>query len=152
MAISFGLFILQLLRYYNIRIFQHNGFVTYLFICALLYLIILAKIVICTIIGFLFQVQKEFSEYLFNIFIYNKNLGLFMIPFIFIIPYVHQYIIGKIIILGLIVLFSMYFVRITRSIQIIIKKDVLLFYTILYLCTLEILPVLIGIKLVKSLI
>jgi len=75
-----------------------------------------------------------------------------MIPFIFIIPYVHQYIIGKIIILGLIVLFSMYFVRITRSIQIIIKKDVLLFYTILYLCTLEILPVLIGIKLVKSLI
>jgi hypothetical protein len=40
-----------------------------------------------------------------------------------------------------------YIMRLYRGFQIIIKKDIFLFYLILYLCTLEILPVLLGYKL-----
>jgi len=39
-----------------------------------------------------------------------------------------------------------------RAYQIIIRKDVVLFYLILYLCTLEFLPLLLGYKFVTSLV
>jgi hypothetical protein len=42
--------------------------------------------------------------------------------------------------------------KIIRGYQIIIRKDVLFIYLILYLCTLEILPLLLGYKVFMSLL
>jgi hypothetical protein len=49
--------------------------------------------------------------------------------------------------LGMALLIAAYLLRFFRGIKILMNKDVLIFYLILYLCTLEILPLLLGYKL-----
>jgi hypothetical protein len=53
---------------------------------------------------------------------------------------------------GLTVLVSFYLIRVTRLFIIFINKNISLFYLILYLCALEILPVVVSVKYISGLV
>ncbi len=99
----------------------------------------------------LFEQQKLFSQAVFHNFLYNKIAGIIIVPFILIIAYTRGVFQDIAVITGIVALTAVNIVRIIRGIIFISKTVVLLFYFILYLCILEILPVLVIIKLIFSL-
>ena len=150
--IVLALFILKFLEFYQIKLFKFNNFELLLVLINMIILLSVARILILNIIGFLFNSNNIFNEYIHNNYIINKNLGLFLFPLVFIQVYMSEKLTVVFIIAGIILIFLSYILRLYRGFQIIIKKDIFLFYLILYLCTLEILPLLLGYKLFKSLI
>jgi len=97
-------------------------------------------------LGNVFMVQAFSNIYIYNMFLYNCNIGWMIFPLVAIIPYV-PYVIAPFLIYS--VIFAavlLYFLKLLRIFQIIHGLNVSVFYFILYLCTLEILPLLLFIK------
>jgi hypothetical protein len=103
------------------------------------------------ITGALFQRTKLFSEAIFHNFLYNKIGGVILIPFILLIAYTRDIYQDISVFMGLAAFLAINVMRFIRLIIFIYKSVVLLFYFILYLCTLEIIPVLVILKLIFSL-
>lgn len=146
-TLNIGLFIYFLIQSFNLNQIESNSFLS----VALYSLGILAfyniKTFICKLIGNVFLVKEQIAEYVHNIHLYNKNTGLFLFPVVIIYPYITSSLIKPIVIyLGLIIIMGMTLLLVYRSFQIIMKNGVSLFYLILYLCAIEILPVLLLIK------
>ena len=90
--------------------------------------------------GFLFNRLRIFREYLYNINLYNRLLGIVLLPtFLFafytkgILRDVVFWTIGGLILVVIIM-------RIVRGLVFSFKKDISIFYMFLYLCALEIAP------------
>jgi hypothetical protein len=101
--------------------------------------------------AFLFVKQELFSRFLFHYYITNKTLGLILIPFLLALAYSEGIVKEVFIYSSLAIIISAYILRFFRTILFIFKNVVLLFYLILYLCALEILPVVVILKLILSL-
>jgi hypothetical protein len=112
----------------------------------------LLRLFVLRLTGYLFLVQPVFSEYVHNTFVINKGIGIALFPVIIMAHYFPNPLISYVLILGMIIYLVAFILKSIRAYQIIIRKDILLFYLILYLCTLEILPLLLGYKFVTSLI
>ena len=110
-------------------------------------LLYLGKIIVIKSLGYIFKGTKESKEYQFTIFLYNKNLGLFLFPVIIALPFVQAYAVEGLIYTGVVMVLFFYVLRIYRGLKILFRKHVSLFYMILYLCALEILPLLMIYKL-----
>jgi hypothetical protein len=145
-----GLFIYLVFSHFRINPFQLNPFPLYLSCTGLLTILLLIRQILIMLTGFVFNQQDNFMEYLHQILLINKNIGIFFIPLVICIAYMQDSIRIYLIITGIALLLFAYLLRFVKGIQIIIKKDVLLFYLILYLCTLEILPVVIYTKFFSS--
>jgi hypothetical protein len=149
-VLVFALFILMMLISVDYRR-TSNYFLDYLLIILGLLGILFIKLAIIYINGYIFQMMQATSEYVHNIYLINKNLGIILLPLIFGIIFTPP-IVSKSL---LIVVFSLVSIgtifKIIRGFQIIIKNKVLLFYSILYLCTLELLPLALGSKLLIAL-
>ena len=102
--------------------------------------------------GYLFMVQSLVAEYIHNTFIINKGVGIALFPLVIMAHYFPHQLQPLVLTAGGIIFSVAFIYKGIRAYQIIIRKDVLLFYLILYLCTLEILPLLLGYKVVTSLI
>ncbi|MBU0763953.1 MAG: DUF4271 domain-containing protein [Bacteroidetes bacterium] len=150
-VVNLGLLIYQLLDYYGLTYFSLYGIRAFLAILGFTIALYIGKYLILKIIGFVFDAAVPVSEYLHHIFIYNKNLGLILFPVVICIPYVPENMTGIFVIVG-IVLFGLFFLfRIFRGIRLSIKISLSIFYLILYLCILEMLPMLIFYKIFKLL-
>jgi len=101
---------------------------------------------------YLFRSESVIAEYVHNNFIINKSMGIVLFPLVICICYMPESLGGILFVTGLLLLATGNIFKIIRGYQIIIRKDVLLFYLILYLCTLEILPLLLGYKVFMSLL
>jgi hypothetical protein len=112
----------------------------------------LIRIVLLRLTGFLFLNQSLFSEYIHNLFVVNKGSGIVLFPVVIAAHYLPYPVVSVVLLSGLLILLVAIIWKTTRAYQIIKRKDIVLFYLILYLCTLEILPLLLGYKFVISLI
>ncbi len=142
--LNMGLFAYELCKFFdvNLRDIWHPVYWMLLFsLC--IFIIYFTKYIACQITGFLFKRKKLFSDYLFNVFLYNKNTGIFLFPVVIAIPYVPENIKRFLVIIGLFIIAWFLFWRLIRSLQLVINKKVSFFYLILYLCILEILPLLV---------
>ncbi|MDR2848070.1 MAG: DUF4271 domain-containing protein [Bacteroidales bacterium] len=113
-------------------------------------LVLFVNILIWQCFGSVFLIQPVVKEYGYNIFLFNCVQGIFIFPLLLLMPFVPNglYLIYAIVFtLGLI-----YLLRIFRFFQIINAKKMPSFYFILYLCTLELLPFIILIKLCVSMV
>jgi hypothetical protein len=151
-ALNLGLFV-----FYFVDFLGFDQILTHKFLSMLIYTVAIAVIYsvksgVCKLLGFVFLVKEEFDEYVHNIRLFNKNIGLFLFPIVIVYPFIVDPIRPYILYTGLLVIASLFILRIYRGFQIIIKKGVSVFYLILYLCAIEILPVLLMIKLAASLI
>ncbi|MDR1155892.1 MAG: DUF4271 domain-containing protein [Bacteroidales bacterium] len=97
-------------------------------------------------LGIVFLARSFSRVYIYNMFLYNRNIGLMIFPLVAVIPYITRDAVPYFI-YGVIVVFALsYLLKLGRIFQIIHAQNVPLFYFILYLCTLEILPLLLFIK------
>ncbi len=153
-ALNLGLFVFFFAQYFGfeqIKISSNNiiNVLIYSTFSIILYGI---KTFFCRVLGYIFLVRDEFAEYIHNIYLLNKNIGLFLFPIIIIFPYITEPIKPIVLYLGILVLLIMFFLRTIRGFQIIMRKGVSMFYLILYLCAIEILPVLLVVKYSATLI
>ena len=141
-----ALFIFQILNFYNLNILHFNNFFTFSIISLSLFLLYTFKSFILKTIGIIFQLKREFSEYIINLFVFNEAIGIALIPVVLGIAFLNY---GKLVLinLGLIIVVLFYFYRIIRGIGIAsVNSKFSKFYLFLYLCTLEVLPLIVLIK------
>jgi len=124
----------------NIEPYGLQGGSLYLFSLGLLVVVFFGRIVLVNLSGFLFNRLKTFREYLYNSFIFNKLLGIVILPLLLFMVYTSgtaQEIFhwAALVTVSLVIL-----MRVIRGIIFSFKRDVLIFYMFLYLCALEILP------------
>jgi len=85
-------------------------------------------------------------------FLFNRITVLAIFPFIALIPYIFEVISSYITIFVIIVFVFSYFLRLFSFFKIFNAQNVSIFYFILYLCALEILPLLLIVKSCRILI
>ncbi len=149
--VSASLYIYLIVKRIGINTSQFFDFSLYLFIFALLFSILFIRIIILNIVAGLFDSRPLFKEFIHNTYLLNKNLGLYLLPMVVSIFYLPRFYSEIVFYMATVLVVFSFIYRYLRSLQIILKHKVLYFYTILYLCTLEILPALVGIKFVLSL-
>ena len=124
----------------------------YLLIFSLLLIIYTGKSFVFNILGFIFNSKSAANEYITNIGIYNKILGVFLFPIIIAIPYISLQFKLPLMYIGIVAIGLSLILRFFRAFQIAFKIKLSIFYMILYLCALEILPILIIGKMINNIV
>jgi len=119
---------------------------TLIFLITIMYLV---KYLVIKTVGYVFSSDIIASEYISNIWLYNKLLGISLFPIIITLPYINHAMKIPLAYFGVFVVFTFFIFRIIRSFQIVFKIKLSIIYWILYLCTLEILPVFVLSKIVN---
>lgn len=143
-------FVLTLWTEYNhATVFLQSGIILFfIYFLSIIVLYALKSLFFITL-DFIFLTKKVFSNYNATIFIYNKVYGIALLPLLILIPFVSANIAYWLFIISLIIFIILYLGRILRGIRIVIKNRLSIFYLILYLCTLEILPIMLMYKTIK---
>lgn len=145
--LSFSLFIYQVANYYGIQA-NNNGAVFFIQLLLIISAIYGIKILLVRFFGFIFQSQKESGEYSMMIFLFCNVLGLFFLPIVVCMTFVKDVSPLIFIYSGYCVFALLLFIRLLRGFLIGLNSiRVSKFYLFLYLCTLEILPFVIMVKL-----
>jgi hypothetical protein len=143
--LSVGMFITLLASRYK---WVHIDFwPTYLYCCSLLLIIYAVKYLFLRFSGWVFNVKPAADTYLFIVFLVNKVLGIISLPFVFILAFS----VPKIVTVSLtvitiisIILLAYRYVASLGTIRTSLKVNALHFF--LYLCAVEVLPLLIMYK------
>ena len=145
--ITFSIFAYFTLDHFNSNL-PLQGFGLYLFCLGATLGYFFLKRLTYMAMGAVTEGLPDTMEYLYNLNNYNRVLGLFLYPvitFIIFSPILSQHFF---IVIGLILVGIFYFLALQRGILILLKKQFSIYYLFLYLCTLEILPLLLIYKLV----
>lgn len=111
------------------------------------------KLLFLRIFANIIQSEELIGEYVLQIFLVNHLLGILLVPVVVLIAYGPAEVKNGCIYLGLAVVTGAFVFRIGKSLLAVFEQQqATLFYLILYLCTLEILPLLIGIKIFQTMI
>ena len=143
--LSFSVFIYKTFEfYYDVPANGIFSFVLYLKVLVGVTLYYFLKMGLYKSCGFIFRSAKETSDYILNIYIFGQVTGVVLLPLIVMITYINN---EFIIYIGLTVIALSYVYRLFRGVTITISNvKISMYYIFLYLCTLEILPLLILIK------
>ena len=150
-ALVAGIFISVILPFFGTSPLWGNYAWSILFFSFATGLLYILKAWIWQMLGVVFLIQSFSKVYIYNMFLYNRNTGLFIFPLVAIIPYVTAAIMPYVVYSVLVIVALSYLFKLWRIFQIILGQNVSVFYFILYLCTLEILPLLLFIKGCKTL-
>ena len=142
-VLNFSIFLFLTLNYYEIHFLNLYGYMQFVFILGSIIAVYIVKFIYLKIFGFIILEYKAINEYIHNVFLYNKIVGLVFFPIIWFIPFIDSEYSKYFIYVGLLAFVLAFLFRIVRGIINCIKINVSIFYIILYLCALEILPVLI---------
>jgi hypothetical protein len=142
---SFSLLICKLLNIFiNYEVGIYQGLMVFLAVV----LFFLFKIIIINILGAVFHTKKETFEYLTNYIIFSIVFGVFLFPFVFFLIYITPLFSAWLTYIILVVFGLIYFYRTIRGFIIGLNSERYnLYYLFLYLCTVEILPLSISVKL-----
>ena len=144
---SMALFLFLTGKYFNQNLIGRNDFQQFLFILLICVGFYFVKMLANKIGGYIFKVYKETDEYIFNQFLVLQIMGLLLTIWCILLNYSTIINKGYIIYLGFGTLIIGFFVRMIKSFGIANISSYSPIYIFLYLCTLEILPLLIIIKL-----
>lgn len=135
----FSIFIYQFFDLFHVSFGQSN-FITFLIILGTVVAYYILKRLVYFFTGILVDSSSETAEFLYNMHLYNRILGLLLIPVTLIIAFGNLSNPRWMVYLGLSVVGFLYLLLIIRGSKILMTKHFSIFYLILYLCTLEILP------------
>ena len=99
-------------------------------------------------LGSIFTGASDTREFLFNMDNFNRGAGIILFPVVALIAYFPAENPMIAVFLGILTTLVFYVMLLKRGISILLKKQFPIFYLFLYLCTLEILPLLLIYKLV----
>jgi hypothetical protein len=138
LSAAFVLYLLE--ERYGWRPYGASGFVLYLFNLALLLGLFFARMLLANLTGIVFNQRKLYQEYLYNMFIFNKLLGLVVLPLLVFVLYSRGIFLEIASWVLLASLSAVIVLRVLRAFVFSFKKNVSIFYMFLYLCALEIAP------------
>lgn len=136
------LFLYQFLSAYRITLGIKGTFNIYMICIGIVIGYFLFKRVAYFLTGIMTESRREVREYLFTITVYNRMMGLFLLPVTAIIAFVPVYQSELFLFLGLGIIVTFYLLSLGRGVKIFLRKHFSILYLILYLCTLELLPLL----------
>ena len=138
--------------YNNIVPNNIEGFKIWLISIAIIITAFILRHFICVITGRLSGASKIFNDYIFAVYQSYRFAGFFL--FIIIVLFFYTPLITAKIcfIAGCVVLSLLYLIRVVRLFLLFVNYKISILYLILYLCALEILPVLVSIKYFSRLI
>ena len=137
-----ALFGYQFLSNYKINFGLTNSFYVYLICLGIVVAYFIIKKILYAIMGIMTESKREVNEYLFSITVFNRILGLFLLPVTAIIAFVPFYQPELLLYTGLGIILLFYLLSLRRGAKIFLRKHFSISYLILYLCTLEFLPLL----------
>jgi hypothetical protein len=132
--------------YYNVIPNGTRGIVNWLIVLGMVSGAITIRHLVCVITGSASGQQEVFREYLLGIYSSYRFGAIFLFAFIILMTYTEILPVRDFILSGIFIMCIMYLIRVIRLLIIFINRSVSIFYLILYLCALEILPVLIVVK------
>lgn len=149
-VISGGLYIYYLIKQFQPSLIKINSAILLLGCFGIILILYFIKFLITKTLGFiLFQIQA-FNEYLYNTYLYFKIIGLFLLPLVSIKYILIENYKINLLIFGILIIIIVYISSIFRATRIILQKGILLFHWILYICILELLPILLLYKYLSS--
>lgn len=147
--LSISSFIYILLDYYKVHVFSGTALHIFLKILLSVFLLFLFRVFITETTGFIFDAVNEFSFYRFNIFLFNKALGIALLPVVVCLIYASAFPETVFIWSGILFVLISWFGRLARGLNIGLNKQGFnKFYLFFYFCTLEILPVAVLAKII----
>ncbi len=135
----FSIFIFQFLGEFYLPSGQ-TGFLTYLIILGIVVSYYTLKRLAYSFSGIVAETTSETTEFLYNMNLHNRVLGLFLVPVTLVIAFTTLENPRLVFYTGLLICGAFYLLLLTRGARILMTKHFSIFYLILYLCTLEILP------------
>jgi hypothetical protein len=147
-----GIFAYSAAAYYDIIPHAISGILFWIIAVAGIIAAVSTRHIICLLIGAVSGEREVFSEYLLGIYQFYRFSSIFIFVVLITITYTTIFSVKTCFSAGLIVISTLYLMRVTRLFIIFINKNISLFYLILYLCALEILPVVIAVKYISSLV
>ncbi len=145
--ISYSIFIVQAYSFFFIQSKIDSLFLISLKLSIVIAVFILLKWLVMHFVGVVFKNEEAASLYILNSLIYNVITSILLIPLTFILFYINFELRVYFLYIGLIMLLIINTLRYFRYVIIgLTYSKFSFFYLILYLCTLEILPVLLVLK------
>lgn len=131
---------------------SYSGFIYWIIFAVFIVAAITIRHIVCLITGTLSGLSEVFREYLVTIYLSYRFSALILLVLVILMTYTPIFTANTWIIAGFFVFGLMYLIRIFRLLLIFMNRNISIFYLILYLCALEILPVLISVKYFTGLI
>jgi hypothetical protein len=150
--ITISLFGYLTLKHYSVGIEGIGGFLTWLICFGVVTSAITLRHIICIITGSVSSEEDTFREYMIGVYHTYRAGGIAFLLVSLLILYTTFLNAGVWFITGIIIAAILYIIRIIRLFLIFMSRHVTLLYLILYLCALEILPVVIIVKYVTGLV
>jgi hypothetical protein len=143
------LFFLQVADFFEISILNYSPVINYLILIGIFIIWYFTKYIVLQLIGYISFTQRLFDEYFFSFSLSVKNIALFLIPVSIFEAYIDTGTNHIFIILGLGIIGLVYLLRVFRLLYLFLIKRFSVLYGILYLCALEILPILILVRILS---
>lgn len=118
--------------------------------CLVLLVLFLSKYIINKSSGYILHQMRTFDEYQHSLFLYYKAMGMVLLPLTAILSFINPAYFNIVLYVSIGAISILYAVSIFRATKIMLQKGVLLFYWILYLCTIEFLPLLLLFKFIRT--
>jgi hypothetical protein len=132
--------------YFGLILKSHSLFYQYLFFILITTFIYLTKIISTLILSHLTSSYEIGKEYVFNLFLFCQIAGIILFPVVVFLQF-SKYPAEWFLYPGLIVCGSIYILRVFRGFVIsALEQNIGILYIILYLCALEILPLLVLVR------
>jgi hypothetical protein len=141
-----GLFGYSVVAFYDVIPSGIRGIVNWLIAFGIITAAVTARHLICVITGAASGQQEVFREYLLGIYHSYRFGAVFLFLFIILMSYTEILPVKDFILSGIFIMGIVYLIRVIRLLIIFLNRNISIFYLILYLCALEILPVLIIVK------
>ena len=142
----FGLFAFSAASYYNFIPYSLSGIFFWLISLGIIISAATLRHIACMITGTMSGEKEVFREYLFGVYVSYRFGALVLFVLIILMSYTAFFPARGGIISGIAVLGAMYLISVIRLTIIFLNRNISIFYLILYLCALEILPVVISVK------
>jgi hypothetical protein len=141
---SFSLFSYQLVHHYYRNFLIYSGLELYFLIMLCLIAFYAVKLLCFTLVAVIFKADDETKEYTFNVFLINQTIGLLLFPLVALINYLPANNRAVLLFVGLLLIVSFFLFRIIKGLVSLWFSGVFSkSYLFLYLCALEILPLIV---------
>jgi hypothetical protein len=141
-----GLFVYCIASYYNFIPAGVSGILFWVISFGIIITAATLRHIVCIITGRLSGEKEVFREYLFGVYHSYRFSAFFLFVFVILLIYTLFFPARACFISGISILGVMYLISVVRLMIIFLNRNISIFYLILYLCALEILPVLISVK------
>lgn len=136
--------------YFHPDFIINSEFKSFLFILLSLLVLFASYSILNKLLAFVFETYELIKEHLYNLYFTHRIIGLILLPFVVLYPYVPQQLAFIFLIFAWLIILLSFISRWFRGLQISFKYRVPYFYLILYLCALEIIPLLFLLKMILS--